>query len=87
MISPLQRETFLNCTSVMLFSICIILTAYSRPAGGSFTVEIASNRGVTSLSYDGQYATAWGDGQNYPDDYSNSNCITSPNREYGLFAV
>ncbi|KAJ8587089.1 hypothetical protein M405DRAFT_742501 [Rhizopogon salebrosus TDB-379] len=59
------------------------------PVGESFTVEIADNRGVTSLSFDGQYATAWGDGENHPDDYSISNldgapltssgCIGSPN--------
>ncbi|KAJ7500432.1 hypothetical protein B0H11DRAFT_1800351, partial [Mycena galericulata] len=49
------------------------------PAGGSFTVEIASNRGETSLSFNGQYATAWPDGQNYPDDYNVPTCITSPN--------
>ncbi|KAG2068216.1 hypothetical protein BDR04DRAFT_1025185 [Suillus decipiens] len=59
------------------------------PAGSSFTVEIAANRGVTSLSFNGQYATEWGDGKNHPDDYSitnlagaplsDSDCIGSPN--------
>ncbi|KAG2139623.1 uncharacterized protein EDB93DRAFT_699735 [Suillus bovinus] len=59
------------------------------PAGGSFTVEVAANRGVTSLSFNGQFATEWGDGQNHPEDYSitnlagapltDSNCIGSPN--------
>ncbi|KAG1739391.1 uncharacterized protein EDB91DRAFT_1134902 [Suillus paluster] len=59
------------------------------PAGGSFTVEIAANRGVTSLSYNGQYATEWGDGGNHPEDYSitnldgaplsDSDCISNPN--------
>ncbi|KAJ7041973.1 hypothetical protein C8F04DRAFT_1077845 [Mycena alexandri] len=49
------------------------------PAGGSFTVEIASNRGETSLSFNGKYATDWPDGQNYPEDYNVPTCITSPN--------
>lgn len=49
------------------------------PAGGSFTVEIASNRGATSLSFGGKYATAWPDGGNYPDNYNVYTCITSPN--------
>ncbi|KAJ7184571.1 hypothetical protein C8R46DRAFT_1064474 [Mycena filopes] len=49
------------------------------PAGKSFTVEIASNRGETSLSFDGAYATDWPDGQNYPEDYNVETCITSPN--------
>ncbi|KAG2047952.1 hypothetical protein BDR06DRAFT_963293 [Suillus hirtellus] len=59
------------------------------PAGSSFTVEVAANRGVTSLSFNGQFATEWGDGQNHPEDYSitnlagaplsGSDCIGSPN--------
>ncbi|KAJ7490931.1 hypothetical protein FB451DRAFT_627974 [Mycena latifolia] len=49
------------------------------PAGESFTVEIASNRGETSLSFNGQYATDWPDGKEYPEDYNVDTCITSPN--------
>ncbi|KAF7294532.1 hypothetical protein MIND_00989700 [Mycena indigotica] len=49
------------------------------PAGGSFTVEIASNRGETSLGFNGKYATSWPDGKNYPEDYNVPTCITSPN--------
>ncbi|KAL4066486.1 hypothetical protein V8B97DRAFT_1027757 [Scleroderma yunnanense] len=57
------------------------------PAGGSFTVEIAGNRGVTSLSFNGQYATEWTDGQPHPGStttltdasYSSEGCITTPN--------
>ncbi|KAJ7789847.1 hypothetical protein B0H14DRAFT_3572414 [Mycena olivaceomarginata] len=49
------------------------------PAGKSFMVEIASNRGETTLSFDGDYTTDWPDGQNYPDDYNVDTCITSPN--------
>jgi hypothetical protein len=95
--SLLRRETFLNCPSLVLSSNPIILTVLSRPAGESFTVEIAANRGVTSLSFDGQYATAWGDGQNHPDNYSilnldgapltSSGCIGSPNSEYRLHCL
>ncbi|KAH7910501.1 hypothetical protein BJ138DRAFT_101827 [Hygrophoropsis aurantiaca] len=59
------------------------------PAGGDFTVEIAANRALTSLSYDGKFATAWGDGKTHPSDYgvhnldgapiSASQCIHTPN--------
>ncbi|KAI6017388.1 hypothetical protein PISMIDRAFT_414489 [Pisolithus microcarpus 441] len=56
------------------------------PAGGSFTVEIADNRGVTSLSYNGTHATEWTDGQNHTgstdvllDATFSDGCITSPN--------
>ncbi|KIM60439.1 hypothetical protein SCLCIDRAFT_1183812 [Scleroderma citrinum Foug A] len=59
------------------------------PAGGSFTVEIADNRGVTSLSDNGKHATDWPDGKDHPDDYSvnnlageplsSSGCLASPN--------
>ncbi|KAH7927685.1 hypothetical protein BV22DRAFT_1103597 [Leucogyrophana mollusca] len=59
------------------------------PAGGNFTVEIAANRALTTLSYDGNFTSAWGDGQNHPQDYgvhnlagapvSSSSCIGSPN--------
>lgn len=58
-----------------------------RPAGGSFTVEIATNRAFTSLSYDGYYATDWLDGQNHTGStdtlfdavLSPEGCITDPN--------
>lgn len=47
----------------------LVLKDIFRPAGGQFQVEIASNRAQTTLSYDGQYASDWPDGKNYPDDY------------------
>lgn len=34
------------------------------PAGGQFTGEIAHNQAQTTLSYDGQYAGIWPDGEN-----------------------
>lgn len=49
------------------------------PAGGSFTVEIASNRAKTSMSYGGRDASDWPDGATYPEDYNVPSCITSPN--------
>ncbi|KAF7298383.1 hypothetical protein MKEN_01363000 [Mycena kentingensis (nom. inval.)] len=49
------------------------------PAGGSFTVEIASNRGKTSLSFAGKYTSDWPDGGKHPDDYNEPGCIASPN--------
>ncbi|KAL4080520.1 hypothetical protein J3A83DRAFT_4422106 [Scleroderma citrinum] len=65
------------------------------PAGGSFTVEIAGNRGVTSLSFNGQYATEWTDGQPHPGStttltdasYSSEGCITTPNMRKFLFVA
>lgn len=76
---------------------CVNLIVCLRPAGSSFTVEVAANRGVTSLSFNGQFATEWGDGQNHPEDYSianlagaplsGSDCIGSPNSEYRLDLV
>ncbi|KAK4184928.1 hypothetical protein QBC35DRAFT_390685, partial [Podospora australis] len=39
------------------------------PAGGSFTVEIAENRAVTTLSYDGANVSDWPDGLQHPEDW------------------
>ncbi|KAG6811038.1 hypothetical protein H0H92_009269 [Tricholoma furcatifolium] len=39
------------------------------PANNNFTVEIADNRAVTTLSYNGQYTSEWVDGQEYPDAF------------------
>ncbi|KDQ08703.1 hypothetical protein BOTBODRAFT_559986 [Botryobasidium botryosum FD-172 SS1] len=49
------------------------------PAGGNFTVELATNRAFTTLSYRGQHTSAWPDGGHYPENYSGSPCITQPN--------
>ena len=38
-----------------------------RPAGGSFTVEIASNQAKTTESYGGRDTSAWPDGANHPE--------------------
>lgn len=66
----------------------------NRPAGGSFTVELAENRAFTTLSYGGSKTSPWGDGQQHPVNYSitnlggapisDSGCISSPNRERAL---
>ncbi|KAG6816493.1 hypothetical protein H0H87_005574 [Tephrocybe sp. NHM501043] len=40
------------------------------PAGKDFTVEIAANRATTSLSYNGQYASDWVDGQAHADAFN-----------------
>lgn len=84
---PPAEGDFLELCVCRVIAIYIFLTFCSRPAGGSFTVEIADNRAVTSLSYNGQYVTEWGDGQSHPEDYSVSSCITSPNSEYRLLAL
>ncbi|KAI9045977.1 lignocellulolytic auxiliary activity family 14 protein [Aspergillus affinis] len=49
------------------------------PANGNFTVELAHNRGLTTLSFDGQFASDWPDGKDHPEDWSGpgtpSDCI------------
>lgn len=65
------------------------------PAGQSFDVDIAGNRGVTSWSFNGQYATEWTDGQPHPGSgstltqaaYSSEGCITTPNSKWVLFTA
>jgi hypothetical protein len=56
---------------VFCFVLCSVsLTTVARsPAGGDFTVEIASNRAKTTLSYNGRDTTDWPDGADHPDDY------------------
>jgi hypothetical protein len=49
------------------------------PAGGSFKVELATNRAMTTLAFDGKYATAWPNGKTLPDDINIPTCITEPN--------
>lgn len=39
------------------------------PAGGSFTVQLASNQAFTDLSYNGEKVTQWPDGGDHPDDW------------------
>lgn len=43
------------------------------PAGGEVTVEMAHNRAQTTLSYNGQYAGEWPDGQPHPEDWNGNN--------------
>lgn len=40
------------------------------PAGGSFTVELASNQAFTSLSYGGSKTSEWPDGGVHPEDWN-----------------
>jgi len=49
------------------------------PVGGSFDVELASNRAWTGFSYNGRYTPAWGDGMDHPDDDNVPSCITLSN--------
>ena len=55
-----------SCTSLLLDKHRLTFLSI-RPAGGTFTVEIADNRAQTSLSYNGKYTSAWANGKNYPD--------------------
>lgn len=40
------------------------------PAGGEFTVELAHNRAMTTLSYDGKFTSAWPDGKDHDDNWA-----------------
>lgn len=65
----LQLENSWNCK--VLFSSRFGITSFfvERPAGGSFTVEIASNRAKSTLSYGNRDTSDWPDGGHYPEDY------------------
>jgi len=49
------------------------------PAGGSFKIDIGSNRAKTTMSYNGRDTSAWPDGSNYDDNRNEPNCIIHPN--------
>lgn len=49
-----------------------------RPAGGSFTGEMATNRGATTLSFNGRYTGEWPDGVEAP--IFDGGCISQPLR-------
>ncbi|KZV99282.1 hypothetical protein EXIGLDRAFT_746237 [Exidia glandulosa HHB12029] len=52
------------------------------PAGGHITLELADNRGHTTLSYNGTQTSEWADGQAHPELEHwtrNDTCIISPN--------
>jgi hypothetical protein len=40
------------------------------PAGGSFTVELAHNQALTTLSFNGEKVSDWPDGQDHPEDWA-----------------
>ncbi|KAE9405808.1 hypothetical protein BT96DRAFT_811684 [Gymnopus androsaceus JB14] len=39
------------------------------PAGQTITLEIATNQGYTTMSFDGEFSSDWPDGGTYPSDY------------------
>jgi hypothetical protein len=52
------------------------------PAGGKAVLELAGNRGQTTLSFDGQFAGLWPDNEdhsNYDDGSWDNSCIIKPN--------
>ena len=49
------------------------------PANGEFTVELAHNRAMTTLSYNGTKATDWPDGKEHPEDWNGG---IGPDGEY-----
>ena len=40
------------------------------PAGGDFTVQLATNQAFTDLSYGGKQVTDWPDGGQHPEDWN-----------------
>lgn len=45
----------------------IVAHEMCRPAGGQFTVEMAGNKGQTTLAFGGQNAKTFPDGQDHPE--------------------
>ncbi|RFU24608.1 hypothetical protein B7463_g11723, partial [Scytalidium lignicola] len=43
------------------------------PAGGQVMLELAHNRGQTTLSFNGQFAGEWPDGKPHPEDWNGNN--------------
>ncbi|KAK3390723.1 WSC domain-containing protein [Podospora didyma] len=43
------------------------------PAGGRFKVELAHNRGQTTLSFDGRYTSDWPDGETHTEPWTGAN--------------
>ncbi|KAK0649599.1 hypothetical protein B0T16DRAFT_456999 [Cercophora newfieldiana] len=43
------------------------------PAGGQFMVELAHNRGQTTLSFGGEWTSDWLDGHDHPEDWRGEN--------------
>jgi hypothetical protein len=43
------------------------------PANGEFTVELATNRAFTSLSFNGTQSSDWPDGEDHPEDWDSWN--------------
>lgn len=41
----------------------------SLPAGGSITVELATNQAFTTMSYEGQHTSDWPDGADHPENW------------------
>jgi hypothetical protein len=73
-VNPLYEETFANfwfqhdrgCDKVPPAAGDVL----HLPAGGQVTLELAHNRAQTTLSYNGQYAGEWPDGQSHPEDWN-----------------
>ena len=64
-----------ECLGFSIFLRAFLISFKKRPAGGTFTVEIASNRAKTSLSYGGRDMSDWPDGSHYPEDYVRISCL------------
>lgn len=45
----------------------IVAHEMCRPAGGQFTVEMAGNKGQTTLAFGGKNAKTFPDGQDHPE--------------------
>lgn len=77
--------TFSPCGKVTRLAPLMLFHGLLSPAGGSFEVQMAGNRGQTTYS-PGNNTSEWPDGNNYPEDYhSEPGCITQPNRKFFFF--
>lgn len=63
------RVRSLTCERPTIISSCATYTVV-RPAGGTINIELATNRGCTTFSFNGQYATKYIDG--YTGEYDDN---------------
>ena len=67
--SRLRKATSFRCECNyrQRFQFYVLIYTSFRPAGGTFTVEVADNQAFTTLSYGGKFISNWPDGAKHPD--------------------
>lgn len=76
---PRMTETFSNCPPHIILIFRLNAKVDDSPANGSFTVELATNRAFTTLSFDGTNVGVFPDGQDYTSGLGGTECITELN--------